>query len=68
MRPVSKRDSDVQWRILHRALISYRRHKHIGYCDTDNCPFCNDPEDIRHIFVECDRLRAPSLDDNSKVF
>lgn len=61
MRPVAKRDSDIQWRILHGALASCRRLRQMGYRETDNCPFCNEPEDIKHIFISCNRLHVLSL-------
>ena len=55
-RPVAKRDGDIQWRILRGALASCRRLRQMGYRETDNCPFCDPPEDILHIFVKCSRL------------
>ena len=60
-RPVAKRDSDIQWRILHGALASCRRLRQMDYRETDNCPFYDLPEDILHIFVKYSRLSELSL-------
>ena len=33
----------------------------MGYREADNCPFCDLPEDILHIFVKCQRLSDLSV-------
>ena len=56
-RPVAKRDVDIQW----KERVPCSRFGHIGYRETNNCPFCETPQDILHIFVKCSRLRELSL-------
>ena len=60
-KPVTKRDGDIQWRILHGALALWRRLGRMGYRETDICPFCGESEDIAHVFVYCPRLKILSL-------
>ena len=60
-KPVTKRDGDIQWRILHGALASCRRLRRMGYRETDSCPFCGESEDIAHVFVYCAKLKILSL-------
>ncbi|XP_023193817.1 tyrosine-protein kinase SYK isoform X1 [Xiphophorus maculatus] len=54
--PLSKRVSDLQWRILHGAIsvnsfiVKFRKDLN------ELCPFCEEVETIFHMFLECKRL------------
>ena len=54
--PISKKDGDLQWRLLHGAYPTGGFLRNARFQDTDNCRFCEDKEDLLHIFLECPRL------------
>ena len=56
MTPVNKRDGDIQWRILHGAIASSRRLVKMSFHNTKACLFCNELEDLKHIFIDCPRI------------
>ncbi len=54
--PLIKRGGDLQWRILHGAIVVNSFISVINPEIGDKCPFCNERETIFHAFVKCARL------------
>ena len=54
--PVDKRTGDLQWRIVHRAIATYRYLVHLDPGTGKGCPFCSQTETLYHLFIQCSRL------------
>ena len=54
--PVDKRTGDLQWRIVHGAIATYRYLVHLDPGTGDGCPFCSQTETIYHLFIHSSRL------------
>ena len=54
--PVDKRTGDLQWRIVHGDIATYRYLVHLDPGTGDDCPFCSQTETIYHLFIQCSRL------------
>ncbi len=55
-RPIEKRVGDLQWRIVHGILATNRHKVLLKVSDDEGCPFCQVPETVYHLFIECTRL------------
>lgn len=55
---LTKRESDMIWRMLHGAIPTGRYLHGCRYATNPNCLFCGDIDDLTHIFVKCPRLSA----------
>ena len=56
--PIVKRSGDLQWRLAHNILPRNILSHHICPENSELCPFCDTPETIFHIFIECSRLAS----------
>ena len=43
----------LQYKLLHRRIVHNTLLSRMGISTTPNCLFCDDPETIEHIYVEC---------------
>ena len=56
--PLNKQTDDLQWRILHGAIVVNAFVSVINSDVVDKCAFCGARETIFHCFTECIRLRS----------
>lgn len=54
--PVEKRTADLQWRIIHGAIATNRHVAHLNPAVGGQCWFCDEGEDLEHLFLKCKRL------------
>ncbi len=47
---------DLQWIIVHGILATDRHKVLLNVSDDEGCPFCQVPETVYHLFIECTRL------------
>lgn len=58
LKPNVRRQGDIQWRILHGAICTGSLNMALGRVAEMGCPFCNERDDLLHIFLQCPRLFA----------
>ena len=52
---------DLHYKLLHYAI---KRNQYTYKCSRDksnltlNCDYCNEPEDILHLFIKCNRIKT----------
>lgn len=54
--PLTKKQADLQWRILHGIVAVNSFISVINAAVEDRCPFCDQRETVFHCFSECPRL------------
>ncbi|CAL1614736.1 unnamed protein product [Knipowitschia caucasica] len=55
--PLTKRQGDLQWRLLHGAIAVNAFVCRVNRAVGEGCPFCGERETVVHCFWECGRLR-----------
>uniref|UniRef100_A0AAV2LPP2 Uncharacterized protein n=1 Tax=Knipowitschia caucasica TaxID=637954 RepID=A0AAV2LPP2_KNICA len=55
--PLTKRQGDLQWRLLHGAIAVNAFVCRVNRAVGEGCPFCGERETVFHCFWECGRLR-----------
>ena len=53
---LTKNESDLIWKIRHGAIPTGRFLYMCKYSDSPNCNYCDELDDLTHIFVTCSRL------------
>lgn len=56
--PIEKRRADLQWRVIHRAIVTDRHMAHLNLTVGRECSFCGQEKNLDHLFLRCGRLRG----------
>lgn len=56
--PLPKRSGDLQWRVIHGALVTNTFLSRLDSKVREGCPFCSASETVVHVFVDCNSLSA----------
>lgn len=54
--PIPKRSGDLQWRIIHGIVATDNFVSRFNTLVSSTCPFCNDTDNVFHLFCDCFRL------------